>query len=372
MYKNPEKYCEFSDEIKANVEKVLNHIKVVWNSGDQKAYDYTMNWLSHSLTGHKMKTALFLKSGEGTGKSIIIDFLINHVIGKALGLSTTRSDSLMKFNYHLVNKIFLVLEELPSGGKNQWHSVSDYLKDIITGETVGIEKKYEDVIQVENMISLLILTNNENCIRFGKDARRYHMCDISHDMVGNTKYFNDLSEILNEKTGKAFFSYLTELYNGNKKFNESPVPQTNARKAMKENNITPFLKFVKDEYITYGRSIISSDNKKPYSLNLFLEEYNTYSNQKLGIQNFHNLIRGELPLIKTKQYGTNKTLHIIPIEHKTLVDYYRKKEFWDDKYDKVDKSHLVFEFQEEEEKEDYSLEELQQQMENIQAKINKK
>ena len=163
-----------------------------------------------------------------------------------------------------------------------------------------------------------------------------------------------------KKTGKAFFSYLTELYNGNKKFNESPVPQTNARKAMKENNITPFLKFVKDEYITYGRSIISSDNKKPYSLNLFLEEYNTYSNQKLGIQNFHNLIRGELPLIKTKQYGTNKTLHIIPIEHKTLVDYYRKKEFWDDKYDKVDKSHLVFEFQEEEDKEDYSLEELQQ------------
>ena len=87
---------------------------------------------------------------------------------------------------------------------------------------------------------------------------------------------------------------------------------------------------------------------------------NTYSNQKLGIQNFHNLIRGELPLIKTKQYGTNKTWHIIPIEHKTLVDYYRKKEFWDDKYDKVDKSHLVFEFQEEEDKEDYSLEELQQ------------
>ena len=100
----------------------------------------------------------------------------------------------MKFNYHLVNEIFLVLEELPSGGKNQWHSVSDYLKDIITGGTVGIEKKYEDVIQVENMISLLILTNNENCIRFVKDERRYHMCDISHDMVGNTKYFNDLSE----------------------------------------------------------------------------------------------------------------------------------------------------------------------------------
>ena len=84
-------FAEYPEEDRRNVQLILDHIKNVWNSGDGAAYQYCEKWLAHALTGHKMPTALFLNSGEGTGKSCVIEFLINHVIGSALGLITARS-----------------------------------------------------------------------------------------------------------------------------------------------------------------------------------------------------------------------------------------------------------------------------------------
>ena len=77
-----------------------------------------------------MKTCVFLKSGEGTGKSIILEFIIKHVIGEHLGLVSSKSSQLAGFNYQLLGKLIVVLEELPTGSKNEWFSLSDIIKKI--------------------------------------------------------------------------------------------------------------------------------------------------------------------------------------------------------------------------------------------------
>jgi phage/plasmid-associated DNA primase len=125
-----------------------------------------------------MNTCVFLKSGEGTGKSVILEFIINHVIGQDLGLISGRASQLSSFNYQLLGKLLVILEELPTQSKNEWFSLSDILKQIITGSSLEIEKKHQDMITTANYISLYVITNNDNTIEFGKDARRYFMADI--------------------------------------------------------------------------------------------------------------------------------------------------------------------------------------------------
>jgi len=92
-------YDEYKDTTRAMCEKVLKHIRQVWCSGSKDQYEYVMNWLSHLIVGgKKQRTALFLKSVQGTGKGTIVEFLIRKVIGSNLAFSTQSTESITSFN----------------------------------------------------------------------------------------------------------------------------------------------------------------------------------------------------------------------------------------------------------------------------------
>jgi hypothetical protein len=340
LHKKIVPYASYDDSVKRKVKKVLNHILNVWCSKSEKQYAYVLNWIAHACTGHKMKSALYLKSGEGTGKSIIISFLVYMVIGENLGLITSRANQLLGFNSLLLEKILVVLEELPNESKQNWHSLSDFLKDLVTGGKIDIEKKYEDMIQIVNLISLMILTNNENPIKFGKDARRYFMCDISHDYVGDTAYFNELSSICEDKlVGEAFFMYLTEHYEANRNFNESEMVITETKMEMKERYTTSILTFVKDMYIKKGRHFQSYANNnriREVKLNDLKDCVNTMYHKEFTTKGFNIALGQDIPIMKTFTYGKNKDLYLKFIDHHTLKEFFEQKGFWDDKFDKYD------------------------------------
>jgi hypothetical protein len=338
LHKNVKPYSSYSDKIKSNVEIILNHIKVIWNSKNEINANFCLDFLAHSLTGHKMNVALFLKSGEGTGKSVIVEFLINHVIGDALGLSTSRINQLMKFNSQLMGKLLVCLEELPTSSKSEWFSVSDYLKDLITGSKIDIEKKFADCVQTVNMMSLIIITNNENTIKFGKDARRYMMCDISHDMVGNTAYFNNLVNACNRETGEAFFMYLLERYESNKDFNPSQVPLTEAKKEMKSRNLTPILEYVKNVFISTEIGLLNPNIKhEMIKLNDLKDSINSKFNLKMSTSAFNIALKSDIPETEVVIYGASKALYIKPLNFEKLLKFYIKKGFWDSTNDRFER-----------------------------------
>jgi hypothetical protein len=332
LHKERKSYNSFSDDIKNKVDKILFHLKNVWNSGNEKCYDYTLNHLAYACTGRKMKTCVFLKSGEGTGKSIILEFIIKHVIGEHLGLVSSRSSQLAGFNYQLLGKLIVVLEELPTGSKNEWFSLSDILKQLITGSKLEIEKKHSDMMSVANYISLYILTNNDNTIKFGKDMRRYFMCDISHDYVGDNEYFKELSSICeNRNVGEAFFMYLLERVESNPNFDESLIPLSENKLSMKSQNLTTILKFVKDEYIKKNLGLESKSRCGMISLKDFHTQYMDYSTDTKIITNlsqFHIEIKKDIQIIKTCEATKNKTLHIKRITPTELLNFYKEKGFW--------------------------------------------
>ena len=59
LHKTIKKYDSYPQNIKDDVEKIINHITNVWNSGNEECSEFCLNFLAHALTGHKMQTALF-------------------------------------------------------------------------------------------------------------------------------------------------------------------------------------------------------------------------------------------------------------------------------------------------------------------------
>jgi integrase len=339
LHKKIKKFDDYPTEIKDNVEKINNHICKIWNSSNKDAYEYCLNWFACAFTGHKMETAIFLKSAEGVGKSIFVDFIIEHVIGSDIGMMTAKVNQMLKFNYQLLGKIFVCLEELPSASKSEWHSLSDILKDLITNANMDVERKYFDAMKVANYISLMIFTNNDNTIKFGKDIRRYFMADVSHESVGDLNYYKDLKDAMTRETGEAYFMFLLERYESIKdKFNCADIPLTESKIEMKINNLTQVLKGVKEMFLRNGQGIKDTETKSGhYEVSKLKSEIELLNNYKFkSTQSFTSSLRTDLPILNIEAYGKNKTQHIKPISFDDLLKFYKTKGFWSDKYDKIE------------------------------------
>jgi hypothetical protein len=57
------------------VKFIFSHIQDIWCSGDWNLTEYIIKWLAGVAAGRKMYSILYLKSGQGWGKSIITDFI---------------------------------------------------------------------------------------------------------------------------------------------------------------------------------------------------------------------------------------------------------------------------------------------------------
>lgn len=332
-------YDSYADEIKEKVQFILRHIRDVWNSGNEEQYFYVLLWLSYALTSRKVETALYLKSGEGTGKSIVIEFFIEHVIGQELGLSTSNMGQLLRFNSQLIGKTLLVGEELASASKSEWTSLSDIIKDLITGKMIDFEAKYSNITHLKNIISLIMITNNENTLKFGKDARRYFFADISHDRVGDIAYFDELADYCNDPlVGECFYMYLREHCAKYPDFNEARMPMTAQKIAVKARNITPLLQYFKDMYVCRGKDVELTLLSNEYSSFKEYCELNALQWQKdhSTIQGFHTHIK-EIAIFNTKSMKSNglksNVLHIQHVSHECMLKYYKSKHLWNDDYD---------------------------------------
>lgn len=103
---------QYSKNIRQGVAKIWEHILIVWCSKKQDQFEIAQNWLAKLISGKKLKSALYLQSVEGIGKSIIIEFLSKYVIGEDLILQTANSDIMSgKFNAPLLGKLLYCFEE---------------------------------------------------------------------------------------------------------------------------------------------------------------------------------------------------------------------------------------------------------------------
>lgn len=241
------KYSDMSDDVKKGVEFIWSHIKNILCSKDEKSFKYVHDWICNTICFKRNLTALYIKSLQGVGKSIITDFLIDKVLTHNISYRTGDSSVLSTWNASLVGKVLFVLEELPCISTGEWIKFSDSLKYMISGPTLKRKEKNEKDIDVDNYLNFIFLTN-KTAIKVDDDDRRYCVLDVSIEKKGDFNYFNELGKyVKNDEVALAFYRYCHEYIND--EFDPRDIPETNSKNELIIDNLINVLVCIKEVYL---------------------------------------------------------------------------------------------------------------------------
>ncbi len=260
-----------------SIQKILDHIKIVWANNDEKIYHYILSWL-HQIFRYpenKTKVVMVLRSAkQQIGKGILVEgFLRKYVFGYNTSIYGPGLSFLVnKFNAHLVGKVFACADEL-STLDNSFHGTYDIIKSLITGDQLSIEIKGGRKFNINNYINLLFLTNNEFTVKVESDDARYAVFDCNNCYAGDSNYFSELGSLLTQDNADRFYTYI---YNLVDPCNIRAIPETQLKRDMKLSCMSSpkkFLHHLTENFETslnkfFGVEINQNDeNKKIYNLN---------------------------------------------------------------------------------------------------------
>lgn len=246
------------------INPILYHIKKCWANNDENIYDYILQWFRNAFLfpWNKNGTVIILYSEEGSGKTMIIDnFIIPFVYGNSIASTIVGlSPIVQRFNSILINKLFILANEVSSGDHNFVGSF-EILKSLITDKTLTIEKKGIDIFNnYPNYINFIFTTNNPDSVRLGRTDRRYVCLEAQTCFLGNFEYFNKLSECFNQETANHFFTYICGL---EKTRDIRQIPSTELRVEMLKNSTSSIFKFFEDVKDYMLKFSINNVNHKP-------------------------------------------------------------------------------------------------------------
>ena len=144
--------------------------------------------------GVKFQWAPLIQGTEGNGKSLMMT-----VVGKAVGSRYTHKPNAQdigsKFNSWIQNKLFIAVEEIHVGGKQD---MIDALKPLITDARLDIQAKGQDQVTGDNRANFMLCTNHKDAMPVTQDTRRYcvfysgQQCfeDIARDGMGGDYFPN--------------------------------------------------------------------------------------------------------------------------------------------------------------------------------------
>jgi hypothetical protein len=167
----------------AEAQPILDHIRELWCSGDDNAYEYVLNYFSHIIQKPHVKTGvlLALKSKQGGGKGIILDKLAQ-IIGDNHYAQNSNANFLFgDFNGQLEGKILINLDEAFWGGDKKLEGV---IKNKITEKRQTINKKNKENYIVDCYANYIITTNNDWFAGTSEDDRRHYCLELDNKLSG--------------------------------------------------------------------------------------------------------------------------------------------------------------------------------------------
>ena len=157
-----------------------------------------MDYFSHIIQKPHVKTGvlLALKSKQGAGKGIVLDYLAK-IIGDAHYAQNSNANFLFgDFNGQLEGKILVNLDEAFWGGDKKLEGV---VKNKITETRQTINKKYKENYMIDDYANYIITTNNDWFAGTTEDDRRHFCleCDNKYASISTKEkdeYFRPIYE----------------------------------------------------------------------------------------------------------------------------------------------------------------------------------
>ena len=198
-----------ADPREGDCSRFLDHVAEVVCGGHEDEFRWVEAWMAHLVQRpwEKPRTAIVMKSTEGTGKGIFARALVR--LAGRHGIHVTDAKKLTgTFNSHLANKIVVFADEVTWGGRRQEEGV---LKTMITEPTVVVEPKGVDSYEGRSFCRVLVSGNSEWLIPAGPTARRFMVTTVSESRANDDPYFQKVLDELAQGGLEALHHHLLEI-----------------------------------------------------------------------------------------------------------------------------------------------------------------
>jgi hypothetical protein len=213
--------------------RFLEHCHEVLCAGNDEHYDYLIKWLARSVqTPRTRSEATIVLLGErGTGKSFFCNF-IKEIFNPHTHTMSDTNALTGRFNAHLSQCLLAIAEEAFDLRNVRHESI---LKSIITDETLSVEYKGVDRIQMPNYTHLIMTSNHDRVVPAGNHERRFFVLQVSNKHMQDTEWF--LSLDADQKAGGPahLLHYLMQI--DLSKFNVRRPPITEALLRQQRHNL---------------------------------------------------------------------------------------------------------------------------------------
>ncbi len=161
-------------------------------AGNADHLAYFTGWLANMVQrpGEQGHTAIVLRGGQGTGKSIV-GHSLRRLMGRH-GISITNPNHLVgNFNAHLRDCSFVFADEAFFAGDPRHARIQ---KALVTEPVLMVEQKGIDASPSPNCVHLLMASNEKWVVPAEADDRRYFVLDVSSARANDHAYFKAIQD----------------------------------------------------------------------------------------------------------------------------------------------------------------------------------
>jgi hypothetical protein len=164
------------------------HIRVVMTR-DAEMFDYVINWLAWAVQhpDQRAEVALVFRGGEGAGKGALGNAIMTIFGQHALHISHARY--LTGFNAHLRDVSFLFADEAYWPGDK---AAEGNLKRLLSEPSLLIEAKGRDPVPVENMLHVMMASNEDWIVPASERERHYVLNEVADVHMQDAAWFEPI------------------------------------------------------------------------------------------------------------------------------------------------------------------------------------
>ncbi len=196
------------------VKPLLDYILEILSSNNEEIFKYIISWVRHICKYPEKKTGkilVFQSNKQRAGKGTFVNWLHSYVFGGTHSYTTSFDKLTRGFNSFLINKSFILIDELPTTSKT-FHALFDKVKNMSTEPTLDIEYKGREPFSVNNICNYVFTTNNERSLKIEEYDGRYVVIKINESKVGDHDFWTRMyKEVFTEEMAYQFFHYLVNM-----------------------------------------------------------------------------------------------------------------------------------------------------------------